>query len=91
MRFLKKILHPFKKPVPPENPASQITNIGAESRERVSFEKDLSADGDDGTDLTIVPVTIHEGGSRIENQQILMPNASDLTLVPEGGDTGEYG
>ena len=41
--------------------------------------------------MTIAPITIHEGGSRIENQQILMPNASALTLGREGGDTGEYG
>jgi hypothetical protein len=30
MRFLKKHRNPPRKPVPPENPAHQITNIGAE-------------------------------------------------------------
>ena len=99
LRFLKKHRKPFNKLVPPESPARQTADIGAEhgrdSKGEYSSGK-ISADKVDGTDSTMAPDTNHRGDSRIANQdrrvgdqQLPTQNVSTLTPRQGGGDASE--
>ena len=99
LRFLKKHRKPFNKPVPPDGPARQTADIGAEhgrdSKGGYRSRK-VSADKVDGTDSTMAPDTNHRGDSRIANQdrrvgdqQLPTQNVSTLTPRQGGGDASE--
>ena len=97
LRFLKKHRKPFNKPVPPDGPARQTADIGAEhgrdSKGGYRSRK-VSADKVDGTDSTMAPGINRGRGSqvasqdgRVDNQQLPAQNTSTLTPGHDGGDS----
>ena len=102
LRFLKKHRKFPPNPVPPESPAHQITDTGAErdrDPEGQCNSRKISADKAGGADSTMAPGINHGKGSqvtsqdgRVENQQHPAPNTSTLTPGHDGGDsTSECG
>jgi len=106
LRFLKKRFKFSKNPVPPENPAHQNTDTGAEcgmDTEGGYRSRDLRAEEADGADSTVAPdLNVNHGGdgggsripnqdSRSEDQQFPAQNASTPAPRHEGDNTGECG
>ena len=102
LRFFKKIRKPSKKPVPPENPAHQATDIGAghgrDSESEHPSRKISELIRPIGLIRPWHTDTNPEGGSRvvnqdggIEDQQLPAPNASIPTARSESGDASECG
>ena len=99
LRFLEKHRKSSKKSVPPENPAHQTADIGAEYGRGPEGEyrsRNTSADKASGTDSTTESDNNRGGDSqianqdgRIENQQLPASSTSTLTPEHEGGNTSE--
>ena len=100
LRFLKKHRKPLNKPVPPESPVRQTTDIGArhggDSEGEYNSRKISDLIRSDGTDSTMTPDANHGGSSRVASQdrtighqQLPAQNALTLTPGQGGGDAGE--